>query len=269
MALPLTRAALRDAIRMRLGITPPSMKDPSSADYAQTAGLFPTWAAWPSNAEINEALEEATRVINQRCAFRLNTSLTVTVPASPASFRGALSVDLTGITANGREPGSINEIQRVHFTDSLGTPAPPLLPLSRTTIDNLRWQIDNQVPAPPQQYWIEGYALNLYPAPNLAGTLQVIAGTAIVGFVTDTDVIEQLPSDYHIVWADFAAAELAGRNAQNVEYQGIAQRCNQKAESGILAILTWKNGEINQGEQPSIGVRTYRRGGTGNFSGRR
>lgn len=254
---PLSRAMMRDEIRRKLNKVPLIDQTNILTDAGKPSPQYPN----PTNRQIDATLDEATREINKLCQFHVNTTLTVPVVAVSSSIPGPLYIPINSLalSANAGLPGSINQIRKVSYS----SPSVPLIPVpilakSRQELDRLQIQYDQYTPGVPQYWWMEGYQLALSPAPASAGNLLIVAGTALCGFLSDEDTIDQIPADYNTVWITYAVVELAKRDTRNVEMVNIAQAYAPDKVTQLNDLVSWVMGNGSPEYQGRLGFDSYR-----------
>lgn len=250
----ITRGDYRDAIRRKIGIVPPI-----DAGLGPS-GALPLGQSYPDNAVLNQCIADAIRTINRRCRLHETNGITVSLSAQTAN--GPLVQPLTGLIGCATQT-SINTVQRLIFTDSAGN----VTRLAATNFfeeDRRRYLFDTLAPGTPQFYFIQGYQLFIYPAPSLAGTLTIWAGTAITQMSDDVSVIDQLPSDYLQAVEDWGALFVCMYmpTSPRPPLPGLLQRLplwKEMAEKEIAEILEWHNGLMEEEYQPTLAAAIGRR----------
>lgn len=247
MAQARTRAQMRDDIRRNLNKEVAKDRNPSAAD-----GDPSTVDPAPTNAQLDKALREAISFISVETGFSEANPVEVEVAAQTAD--GAYAINLRSLSV------PVNEVRRVSWDN--GSTRERLKPLQRDELDNTRRQWENDTVGVPQWFWIEGYKLYLLPSPSSAGTLSIIAGTGIIGFETDNDVIEQLPNDYHPTASDCATWFYADTQQNDSEMAGYAKTFSAKALRGIQNILKFRQ-KVNKQHQGTFAPRNRHYRGRG------
>lgn len=254
MAGNLNRAQLRDEIRHQLNRRTLFEQTGNPADIGNGIPAQP----WPSNSEINGAINLCIRSLNARANFGVNTDYALPVAAQTGS--GAYTFDLnTTAVPSPYLPGSVNEVREAVWTD-VSNNFVPLTPVFRQDWDREGRQWQAQGPGTPQNFWLEATLFSLWPAPDVAGTLSLIIGQSLLSFQSDAEYMSLLPSDYAVPYLTYAAAaDLAGRRTQDVEMVTAAQRCLALASEEVTNILYWL-ATNNKQANPTVGFRSYRQG---------
>lgn len=251
--LQFTRANMRDAIRRKLGLTPPIDQLPGIA----AAGEEPAGESYPSNSVLNQAIADAIRYINRETGFHTSVALTVNVPVTASN--GVQFLPMQGIGA-GPYQNLINTVQRAIFYSNTGTVAYRLLPVTFNALDRDMVQYDNYVSTPiPQQFFIEGYQIGILPGASMGGTLQLYAGTGLLGFCSDTDTLDEIPIDYQAVIEDVAVALVSMYSPTDDGAKDHTQMFTQLGiVQGIKQIKRWQV-MINSQQQPRFTATSHRR----------
>lgn len=244
---PLTKAQMRDSIRQNLNKLTSLEEDPVTGRVGEPA----TTHLFPSNDLIDKALTKALAQVNREAGFNEIQNVTLAVPigtTTPQTF------DMRTIgTDQGLSAGQINELRSVWWVDaSVGKPV-RVYPVARDEMDrdntNYMWWDAST----PRRFSLDGYTLSLYPGSSLGGTLSLIVGNGIVGFVTDTDTIETLPMDYHPVIEYLATMLVAITQSTDAEMDDYTKKYGALSAAGIMEVKKWvmrKNVE----QQRSIGA---------------
>lgn len=247
-----TKAQMRDSIRQNLNRLTSLEEDPVTGTVGQPAITHP----WPSNDLINACLTKALSEVNRRAGFNEIQNVNLAVPigtSTPQTF------DIRTIgTDQGLSEGQINEVRSVWWIDSVSSTPVRVYPVARDEMDRDDTNYMAWSPSTPRRFSMDGYTLSLYPGSSLGGTLMLIVGNGIVGFVTDTDTIETLPMDYHPVIEYVATRLVALTQSTDVEMDKSAQTYGALAVSGIMDVEKWvmrKNVEQQRsmGGQPQNG----------------
>lgn len=258
----LTKAQFRDNIRQNLNRLTSLEEDPVTGKAGNPAITHP----WPSNDLINSCLLKALSEVNRRAGFNEIQNVNLPVPigtSTPQTF----DIRTIGLT-QGLAAGQINEIRSVWWIDSAASTPRRVYPVARDEMDRDSINYMAWSPSTPRRFSMDGYSLSLYPASSLGGTLMLIVGNGIVGFVTDTDTIETLPMDYHPVIEYVATRLVALTQSTDVEMDKSAQTFGALAAAGIMDVEKWvlrKNVE----EQRSIGGQPQNGSYYGGYSYRR
>lgn len=257
----LTRRDIRERVRHNLNKR--TAKDEnSSAVVGDPASTHP----WPSNAFLNEKIDDALRLLNAECNIGHVQDIEVSVESTTDD--GPQRVRLRGVVTtnddgHGTDFGSVNTIKRAYLTVS-GTNY-PLTPLDREEYDRAGRRWEEEDAGTPRYYWIEGSDLYLLPGTDTDATLHLMAGTGIIGFASDADTILQLPNDFHPVAVDLATelvAESQQEDAEMASYASLYRAkvwgvANSPDTGGIGRIKRWKRGQTAE-LQSSLFVRTGR-----------
>lgn len=225
MAQAQTRAQMRDSIRRNLNKETAKMRDPA-APFGDPSSVDP----FPDNDLINRKITEAIAFISRKTGFSEVNPVTHDIAAQTAD--GLYAVNLRTLDV------PVNEIRRVSWYD--GSTYQRLTPYQRDERDHWGGTFENNSAGTPNSYMIDAYTLYLNVAPSAAGTLSIIAGTGIVGFETDNDIIEQLPNDYHSVVSDAATWFVADTQQNDAEMAGYSQTFMAKTMDGIKDIRKWQ-----------------------------
>lgn len=257
-----TRPYMRDRIRIAMGVTPPSQTLPLGV-----VGEAPMGQTTPTNAEINQAITDAISRLNIRVGFNGSTSVVVAVPA--ASANGAQYFPMQGMgPGSGSQQNNINSIQKCVWNPGPGQALIPLVATSQAELDRLQYAWDNYPPAVPQFYMVERYQLGIVPPAQMAGTLQLYAGTSVYDFCSDTDVLNELPVDYELVLEQMAVLLLSQRRPQEpgamsrIQFLGGADGTGEtsgQAHMGIKLLAQFYNDSTVQ-QTKGVGMYDMRRG---------
>jgi hypothetical protein len=244
---------MRDAIRRMLGKVPLIALTSNPADAGKPSGAYRA----PTNDMINFALDIATKEIARKAKFKVNSFVSVPIPAGISQDQ-PYGIPLNGIITN--TPGFVQDLRRVVWQDNLGG-APMVLTFEpRETFDR------NLLPLNqggfPEYCWVDSYTLYLYGPPQSAGTLYCVAGVAPAGFLADNDTLQNddVPVLYQDSWLFWSAAYLAATQIADAEMQGLAQVYGPKAVEEINAFLQWASAGKAPETQYSIGQLSYRVG---------
>lgn len=242
MAQARTRAQMRDDIRRNLNKEVAKDRDPS-APFGDPSTVDPV----PTNEQLNKALKEAISFISRKTGFSEVNPVTLDIAAQTSTGQYAVSLRALDI--------SLNEVRRVSWYN--GSTYSRLTPVQRDERDRWHSDYENNPAGTPSRFWIEGYTLYLDAAPSQAGTLSIIAGTGIVGFETDNDIIEQLPNDYHPIVTDCATWQYADTQQNDAEMAGYARTFSVKTMDGIKDIMKYRQ-KVNKQFQGTFGARRSR-----------
>lgn len=248
MAQALTRAMMRDTIRRNLNKETLRMREPNGA-YGEPSSVDP----FPDNDLINRKMTEAISFISRKSGFSEVNPVTLAIAAQTAT--GQYAVNLRSLSV------PVNDVRRVSWNN--GSEYQRLTPKQRDEQDHWGGTFENNAAGTPSSYMIEAYTLYLDAAPSAAGTLSIIAGTGIIGFETDNDIIEQLPNDFHGVVSDAATYFIADTQQNDSEMAGYAKTFQMKTMDGIRDIVKWRQ-RISGQFQATFGARRSR-----SYSGRR
>lgn len=261
----LTRAQFRDSIRRKLGIVPPI-----DISLSNPAGAQPTNSPYPTNMQINDALQDAISDVNRECGFHVNR-FSVPVPVDPSVPFGPFRIDLSNLAPNTEgvlvaPTGRIIDVKRVLWYPGLvreGTPTTPPVLLYPTTRDNLdRSDNNNYYAAPssfPQGYYVEEYSLWITPGQSEDGTYLLTCGTGITGLQCDNDVIDQIPIDYQNIFDYGGVYHLSITQTMDAEAQARAQAFGPLFTQGMVRFKSWINDGTGAAE-PVMLFRSYRGG---------
>lgn len=257
----LTRAEFRDVIRRKLAIVPPVDIDPSALP-----GQQPTNAPYPTNQQINDALGDFVSDVNRATGFHVTE---LSFPVNPLSsstygpgkyYLGDFTPNAAGSTTLLDPKGLVNDVQRALWIPSSSGVPILLYPVERDNLD--RSNNTNYYATPPSlpnQWWIEGYVLNITPAPSESGVINLICGTGVFGFACDSSVLDQVPIDYQVIFEDGAIYRLSITQTMDVEAQTRAQAFGPLAQQGIAQFKRWKLGGTGA-PVPQVLFKSYRTG---------
>lgn len=256
-----TRPFMRDNIRRMMGVTPPHDTLPLAI-----IGEPPMGQPTPTNAEINQAITDAIRWVNDKSGMSGSTVVNISVPATTAN--GVQFISLTGVGAgSGSNQNNVNTIQKAVWNPGDGASLIPLYATDAAELDRLGYAWDNYPPAIPRAYMVERYQLGILPAAQTAGTLQLYAGLSVYEFCGDTDVLNVLPVDYELVLEQLAVLFLSQRRPSEpgatarIQFlggmDGSGENSGQVA-AGIKMIRAWYNDTTVQ-QTKSIGMVNLRR----------
>lgn len=218
-----TRRQFRDDFRTDLGLPIALDKGGASGDPAATHPR-------PSNRVIDKMLDEALSEFCVECGFQVATTVTESVDAQTADGPYAVSLSEIGTTSDtgGLRAGDINEVRRVLWDD--GSTQTVLTPKRREELERDGRNLSDEPAGVPRHWWIEGYTLNIWPSPEEAGTLRLIVGSGVVGFLSDGDVIESLPRDHQVGVRYLAVALYAESKPNDPEMLALASVFRPKAQ---------------------------------------
>lgn len=248
-----TRPMMRDRIRRQMGVTPPIDNLPLGV-----AGEPPMGQPTPTNAEINNAITDAIRWINDKVGFNGSTAVNLSVPAYTGV--GPQYISLTGVgTGSGTNQNNIDAIQKAVWNPGTGQALVPLFSTSQAEQDRLQTNWDNQPAAVPYLYLWERYQIGVLPGAQTTGTLQLYCTTAVYDFCDDTDILVSLPVDYELILEQYAVLLLSQRRPQEPGAMSRIQFLMPLTEQGITLIGNYFNDTTVQ-SQRSIGMTNLRRG---------
>ena len=228
----ITRPLMREAIRHNLGIVTPL------DGGLGNAGDEPLGQRWPTTVVLNDKISDAIRLINVKARLHSIVGLTIPVGAYGATYQGPAIVSLAG-DVNCPTRLSLNNVKRVVYTDTAGN----IYRLRATSYydhdKNLRsW--DATYPAmAPQEFATEAYALLIWPAPLIAGTLTLYAGTSFPNFANDNDWLDQLPFDYQLVIEHIATMLVCMTRLNEPNWLQMYKTYKELGEDGIKEIKQW------------------------------
>jgi hypothetical protein len=234
-------------------------------DYGTGAamGAQPTNAPVPTNAQINDALQDAISDINRAAGFHV---LQFTVPVNPitAGTVGPFALYLGDLTPNSygttlvAPTALINDVRRLLWTPTGGHPI-ILTPANRNALDRVPTDYFSNYAATPNSWYVEGYTLFVTPGQATTGTYIITCGTGVLGLQCETDVIDELPIDYQEIIEYQAIVRLSKLSTMDAEAAERAQNFLPDAQEGIRQIKAWVEG-LSGVPQPSLGFQTYRNG---------
>lgn len=244
-----TRPILRDEIRAMISVTPPIDTIPGALQ-----GEEPIAQAWPSNVLLNRCISDAITKINRTCQFYNQVALTL--PVTATTNQGVQWNPLQGLGGTANQ-NVINKILRVSWDDGTGNPI-LLRPQSWQADDNQQWYRFNQLsPSTPYWYIMNAYQLGLLPGASTNGTLDIWAGTGIINFASDTDVLNQLPIDYQPVIKYLAATFVLMSNPSLKDAKDQIAMYGKLAEDGLGEIKRWAS-TISELQQNGLTFRSKR-----------
>jgi hypothetical protein len=244
-----TRPILRDEIRSMISITPPI-----DNIYGALQGEGPIGQAWPSNSLLNRCISDAITKINRTCEFYNQVALTL--PVTATSTNGVQFLPLQGLGGSANQ-NVINKILRISWDDGTGNPL-LLRPQSWQANDNQQWYRFNQLsPSVPRWYIMEAYQIGLLPGASANGTLDIWAGTGIVNFCSDTDILNELPIDYQPVIKYLAASFVLMSNPSLRDAKDQIAMYGKLAEDGLGEIKRWAS-TISELQQNGLTFRSKR-----------
>lgn len=245
-----TRPYYRDAIRRKMGFTPPADNKPNGI-----IGDNPAGESWPTNIMINQAISDAIRKINSTVQFFVQTSMEITVPVQ--STNGYQWVPLIGVGGQSMQ-NSMNAILRAIWVDSIGNDT-VLMPKDFRFFDRQYTSgIDNYSPSVPRWFITQGYQIGLLPASSTGGTLTLWGNTSLPDFSSDIDTLPQLPIDYAACIEDLAVVYCNQTNTSRPESANQIKIYQQRATEGLAAIAKYKS-SLTQLEQPNLIYNSQRR----------
>lgn len=254
MSSALTRRQMREKIRInRLGVlTPVQMGITGAVD-----GDAPTQQPDPSNAQINDAIDDALSWINAEVGFNGSTdvlSFAVTAQTADGSYQKLLSDSaITGYASQIKDVRSCGWVSGTD--DEIHLKSNTFEDLERTRRD---WRIEPV--GTPIYYIIESYAIYLWPSPDTAGTVYMRAGLSLSGPASDSETIAQLPSEFFPVVMDLAAMLCCQGMPGDIEMQARIPGLQQRVGKGVALIRKWYN-DTNKKYQGSFTHRSHRTGG--------
>jgi len=249
--LTITRPNLRDAIRRKLGVTPPIDVIPGAI-----AGEEPLGEVWPGNALVNQGIADALRLMNRHCGWHSLTNVSIPVIASAASVIGPQFFSLAGHVGSPTQ-NTIYDVRRVVWDDGTGSPF-RLTPKSFYDLDRQAVAFDQVGAGTPQYFFVEGYQLAVYPAPTVNGSLLLYAGTGLIGFCSDIDTLDELPVDYQAVIEDIAVVLLRLMRPDMPNAKEQITTYTPLMTQGLDQLTKWAS-RVNAVQQPSLIIDSRRR----------
>jgi hypothetical protein len=245
----MTRAQMRDAIRLEMGLPIAKSRGGNVGDPAKTHPR-------PTNDLINQKLDDALSMIARESGFSVVSSLTQAVSAQTAN--GAYSVSLWSFGVPTVKQGSSDQVRRVSWYN--GETWEMLTPSSREAMDRDNRDWDNTPPSVPQWWWVEGNNLFIAPAPEAAGTLKINAGVGVMGYDTDNAFIEELPATLLPAVRVVAVQMIGLSDPTDPEMQALAAGKQTEVQYWLNEARKLR---IHQSGQHQMGfaVYSYRRGG--------
>lgn len=218
-----TRRQFRDSFRRDMGLPIASDRGGKEGDPASTHPR-------PSNGEINQALEDALSEYCVETGFQIATAVTESVEAQTDDGPYAFALRNLGTTSEtgGLRGGDTNAVRRVVWDD--GTAKTTLRPMRREEMERDNRNLSEEPVGTPRNWWVEGYTLNIWPAPQTAGTLRLIVESGVIGFDDDGDVIESLPEDHQVGVRYLAVSLYAESKPSDPEMLALAAAFRPKAE---------------------------------------
>lgn len=190
---PKTRAALRDDVRRAMSQVPPIDTG------VGIAGAVPVRNPWPTNPLCNQMIDASVAFLSRKGKLAGDaTPELIPIPAQTANGPLSLSLQDIGQTL------AVNDVKRIAWYDSGGTVESLLIPDNRENLDRNLRSLMTQPPATPQRWWVEASRLQIWPAPQNAGTLSAMFGIALwsQSQTLDGELLELIPTDYVplVVW---------------------------------------------------------------------
>lgn len=244
--MPLTRAQMRDAIRRDLQILPP---------FDQGTGIEgeqPSYARFPSNAVINQKLNEALAYLSAKVGYSVNTDYEIEVDVTTEN--GAQGFSLSD-PRDGMGIATVDDVRQVLWDD--GTTTYLLQPRNYHEMDRAGWQWQNESPGVPRWYWIEGYTLYILPGSGTAGTLRCIIGDGMTTYTNDASTIQGLPVTYHTGVQYIADMLIAASQPQDAEMRNFYAMYKPMAAEWVEQIGQWYN-TASIMEQATLGFESNR-----------
>lgn len=254
---PLSRAQMRDQARRMLDQIPP-------VDDGGAEGAQPTRFPYPTNTELNTAINEAVAFFSRECRIG-GDPVPRSMPLPQCTNLGPFALALQQIAPG----GSVNEARGVKWATNTTT-ANPLRPRNREEMDRLLIGWESQVPGTPSDYWVEGGSLMIWPAPSCAGLLVLQFGTALWLQATnlDLEVLDVIPNDYLPVVMAQVVLNVAAKQPGDVEmvgrakyYAGVVGDENRGGLSQMMAFFARRNRSYQSGITPMTGRIGGYRGG--------
>jgi len=242
----LTLAEIRDDIRRFYNGRCPS----DSGDLSLVGQPFAN-QPHPSNQLINMCVQRAVSEVNRKVRWG-SSVLTTAITLQTAN--GPLAVPLTQFQTQGGP--QINIVRRAWWNDSVNNSV-LLYPRSIDAIERDRIDWMDQAPGIPNLYWVEGYTLYLWPAPNLDGTLGVRAGMGLLAPLSDVDTVKECPADYLPVFEDIVMAEVCAAQPDDSVAQAKLAFFGPKADRGKIEIASLFN-DLSAQQQAGIAYKSNR-----------
>jgi hypothetical protein len=254
-----TRPQFRDRIRRKLQIVPPSDSGTGNP------GDQPLNQPYPTNSQINDALQDAIADVNRECGFHV-LQFTVPVAATQSGSFGPFALYLGDLTPHTTvatvvaPTALINDVRRVLWNDLLGDPPILLTPDNRNALD--RGETNNyfsNVPGTPETWYVEGYTVFITPAHSISGAYTLTCNTGVIGLQCETDVLDQCPIDFQVIFEYQAIVRLMKASTLDAEAAERAQNFLPDAQQGIIRFKSWVEG-LSGTPQPQLAFKSYRRG---------
>jgi hypothetical protein len=207
----------------------------------------------PSNAHIDQAVNEALADINRYCNLA-ETSTDISISVAAQTANGAYRHSL-GLLAATYPHISIQQVRVAYWND--GTAVERLTPTSRSEMDRDESSWQNTDNATPDKYWIEAGQICLYPSPLSAGTLVISCTTGLSLDEADGSVPTEIPADYHPVICDMAAALVASATPEDTEMASRYSMLAERVVAGREDILRWYANRSPL-HKPTVQVFSYR-----------
>lgn len=199
----------------------------------------------------------ACKIVNQHVGLA-GTSTPRDIPILGQTANGPFVVDLAGVP--GFSDRQFTAVRRAWWWD--GTTATQLTP---ELIGNLSAKLDpypNDAPGTPRRFWVEGYTLNIDPAPSANGSFRFMATAGLMAPLHDDDSFHGIPADYDPCVLYIALVELGKMFPADQEMTARAQAFQSDAAAGLDRLKYYYNGGNNEETQPAImfEARWMRRG---------
>lgn len=203
------RAWYREAVRQLFGQVTPY------EDGVGAPGEQPVQNPTPTNSNINFCLDMAAAWFNTECSI-CGDSVPRQIPIAAQTNPGPFLLNLQQIAPY----GSVNTVERVTWISAPGATETILVPADREQLDRRGLPLMTQTPGVPQSYWVEFGNLALWPAPESAGTLAAMFGTAIwqQSQEIDADRIDVVPQEWLPIIIYKTVALLCGEQPDNLEF---------------------------------------------------
>lgn len=240
-----TQAQLRDAVRRQVRVRPPIDFIPGAL-----AGAVPPTQPNPSNPLLNQLIDKVVSKVNRKTrGGQTTTPINIAVAAQTAN--GPLTIPLaSGWT--GAASFQINKIKHVWYVEAGATSSQALTWQSANFEDSFNTYWQDMAPGLPTTAWVQGYQLNIWPAPDTAGTLYATAEMGVNNPLNDADTLGQLPADMYPVIIDNVVLELCAIQPDDAVYAAQAQLIGPASMDGLQDLIGWintQNGNYQSGLQ--------------------
>lgn len=257
-------AEIMDDVRLDLGIQPPSTLAPDDPAYGPP-GTQPAYDPIPTNYQIKNALNEILSIVNVKTGYR---GVTVNVPVTAvAGAQGYLQIPMNMNQIVGSYPQvanqNLNTVRRVLYDNgTFGSPQVQwtlVLPTDAIYFDRNQAIQDNAQGSMPTWWFIRDFIIYITPPPAINCTFQIGGGLGVLPLISDSEYIDQIPSDYHH-WIRRGASQLCAlqQSGQDLEARSNLELLSPIVKDGIDEIKLWYESQMSEANTTSMRVVTYR-----------